>query len=398
MKSLKKVTLLLPLIMIATIFLYGRKQDISKLLQKEQKVSYVAQADSVPSTCDEYCTEDEKNVTYDQGYAICENEFPKAYSAPGRIDVCEGFDAFVTGSFIYWNVSSDQLDLGVSKIDSTYPNQFDSAIFKFDYVPGFKVGLGVSFNHDNWDLFSQYTRIHENKTTSYTPPTRDNNDLFLTQWFFLVSDTHPLNEIEGDITAKWKADFDKVDLELARSYYLGTNLIARPFIGGSIHFLNQRYKLTINVIESGAILLQEVSIKNDSWAIGPRFGLGSNYLIYKGFRIFGYGAISLLYADNEIKGNGNEIPDGQTILFPFTFNKMDKKILRDVEEFQLGLGWGSYFTKNQWHMDLSVAYEAQRYAKTNFMGYLGALTAIATEVKPGDFYLHGLTVSARFDF
>ncbi|NGX30193.1 MAG: hypothetical protein K940chlam5_01593, partial [Candidatus Anoxychlamydiales bacterium] len=41
---------------------------------------------------------------------------------------------------------------------------------------------------------------------------------------------------------------------------------------------------------------------------------------------------------------------------------------------------------------------AQRYARTNYMSYIAQLNLEANEVKAGDFYLHGLTVTARFDF
>ena len=86
----------------------------------------------------------------------------------------------------------------------------------------------------------------------------------------------------------------------------------------------------------------------------------------------------------------------QTCALPIS--KVEKDILRDVEELQIGLGWGSYFTSDKWHMDLSVAYEVQRYSHTNYMSYYSQIALGAIEVKSGDTYLHGLTLAARFDF
>ena len=71
----------------------------------------------------------------------------------------------------------------------------------------------------------------------------------------------------------------------------------------------------------------------------------------------------------------------------------------------IGLGWGSYFCSDKWHFDLSVAYEAQRYSQTNYMAQEAQMLNIDSDrsissglVKPGDNFLHGLTVTARIDF
>ncbi len=389
MKLLKQLLWIFPIFALVSIFLYGGKQKNLNSVENS-KISRLCDSCLKESSCYDSCELPtlEKTITYDQGHGICKNDLPQAYNAPGSINVCEGIDAFVRASFIYWKFQEDQLDLGTARLASLTPVEIDLIKFNTDYQPGFKVGLGINFDHDNWDLFAQYTRIHETKTTRYTPRTKNANDSFLSSWF--LTDPLPVafSAISGDITATWRANLDKIDLELARSYYLGTKLIARPFIGGSLHWLDQRYGL--NLIENS--ILQQVSIKNDSWALGPRLGLASSYLIYKGFKIFGYGAISLLFCENKISGSGNE--DSVAV----RLNKVDKCILRDVEELMIGLSWGSYFTNKQWHMDLSVAYEAHRYSKTNYMSYITQINLEATEVKAGDFYLHGLTFNVRFDF
>ena len=138
--------------------------------------------------------------------------------------------------------------------------------------------------------------------------------------------------------------------------------------------------------------------KNNSWSIGPRLGIGSNWIFYGNFRLFGYGSFSLLYADNDVSGNGEGNIAYNTV-------KVTKKILRDVEELMIGLGWGSYFSSDKWHFDLSVAYEAQRYSHTNYMAQLAQIRNVdnagnisTSLVKPGDSFLYGLTVTARIDF
>ena len=65
---------------------------------------------SCSDPCDS-CTQEVQTKSYDQGYAICENDLPKAYNAPARIDLCSNVDAYLTGSFIYFEVILDQIDL-----------------------------------------------------------------------------------------------------------------------------------------------------------------------------------------------------------------------------------------------------------------------------------------------
>jgi hypothetical protein len=107
----------------------------------------------------------------------------------------------------------------------------------------------------------------------------------------------------------------------------------------------------------------------------------------------------LLFAENKISGSGNETG------VPYSLIKVEKDVLRDVEEFMLGLGWGSYFTNATWHFDLLIAYEAQRYSNTNYMSKTAQMLNVDSNgdissnlVEPGSTFLHGLSVTAGFDF
>ncbi|KKK94974.1 hypothetical protein LCGC14_2677460, partial [marine sediment metagenome] len=336
------------------------------------------------------CYEKSRNKPYEQGYEICEGALPKAYNAPARIDICDGIDAYATASFIYWEILGDQLDLGVTRTTSDTPDSIKVIKFTTDYEPGFKVGLGTHFGHDDWHLYAQYTRLHETESTTWKP-TVGAVGTFQSIWDFIDSSitSHNFTDIPLGVKSTWKMELDKIDLELGRAFYVGTNLITTPFIGFSGHWMDQSYRKNLT---DDAYGVYNSFVKNDSWAIGPRFGLETKWIFYEGFRLFGYGAFSLMFSENDMSGNSTEAN------IQYNVDKVEKNILRDVEELVIGLAWGSYFTSDKWHMDLSVAYEAQRYSHTNYMS-LYAHEALGTiQVKPGDTFLHGLTVAARFDF
>ncbi|NGX28883.1 MAG: hypothetical protein K940chlam1_01071 [Candidatus Anoxychlamydiales bacterium] len=438
MKLLRKTFLMLSVLVLISIFLHGRKQEAPTSLKKtapkaietklsdpcleeQQDICYDPGDQEAPKaaetkpgdpclvepqdTCCESDNQEEPKKAYNQGYAICGNDLPSAYSAPGRIDVCEGFDAFVTASFIYWEALGDQLDLGIVRFATLDPQEFEIIKLNTEYKPGFKVGLGANLAHDNWDLYAQYTRFHASTSTTFNPSGAPSNT-FQTTYFMAGFNGFLFGDFNGGIKGVWSTDLDKIDLELARSFYLGTNLIFRPFIGGSVHWLDEKYDFNLsyqNIPFFG-------NFATDSWAVGPRFGLGSSWLFYEGFRVFGYGAYDLLFCSNETTGSGSEnensghIPPTVNIL-SYTLNKDKQNILRDVTELSIGLGWGSYFCSNKWHFDFAILYEAQKYSHTNYMSrYAQTKSAVSNasianvQVKPGDLFLHGLTLTTRFDF
>ncbi|NGX63472.1 MAG: hypothetical protein KR126chlam6_00884 [Candidatus Anoxychlamydiales bacterium] len=360
------------------------------------------------ANCDP-CVNETKSE-FDRGYPICEDTFSKGYNAAGRIDVCGKIDAFVTASFIYWEMLSDQIDLGTLE-SNVSSNDRTLQILKFDedYEPGFKVGLGFHSKHDNWDIFAEYTRLHGNETTSIDINLQDTNSNFSGFWLIDHLIEASAERFTSPIVSSWKMYLDKIDLEIAKSYYIGTNLIFEPFIGGSAHWLNQNYRQNydfITIIGLPDNITSNVLLKNDSWAIGPKFGLNMNWFFFKNFRLFGKGSIDIMFAQNRVSGTHNVVGSLgglPAILNPNLIN--DKKsIVRDVEDFSIGLGWGSYFRSDKCHFDLAVSYEIQRYSHTNYMSTYDQTLAssqfrdFAKQENPGDLFLHGLTVSARFDF
>ena len=384
---------ILPLVEQAESIISKSEIEDSFIAESEQLgVTYCEKCQPQVSECDP-CKEESSSRSYILGEQICRNDLPIAYIAPGRIDICGGIKSFIVAEFIYWEQLSDQLDIGTVNITSTTPQEFEILKFKTDYQPGFKVGIGTHFKRDDWDFYVQYTRLHKTENTIFDPSGKTGT--FFTPWFHLSKNQFTLSTITTDIKATWKIDLDKIDLELGRACYLGSSLILRPFVSLSGHRLDQRYDLSLRAPDVSVTILNTLyssSTKNDSWSIGPRFGFSTNWFFYKGFNLFGNLALSLLFAENEISGSGDEN------LVIYNVKKIDKYIVRNVEEARLGLGWGSYFTNNKWHFNLSAAYEVQRYSHTNYMSYAAQINLEVSEVKPGDLFLHGLSVATRFDF
>ncbi len=73
--------------------------------------------------------------------------------------------------------------------------------------------------------------------------------------------------------------------------------------------------------------------------------------------------------------------------------------LRAHADFELGLGWGTYFDNNNWHIDFSATYGFQIFWDQNMFRNFESSVAPAKSFAPnGNLYVHGVTLNADFDF
>jgi hypothetical protein len=67
---------------------------------------------------------------------------------------------------------------------------------------------------------------------------------------------------------------------------------------------------------------------------------------------------------------------------------------------EMGFGWGRYFDNNNWHFDLSAAYDWQVFFNQNMLHSFSSsyeMIAKNTTVN-GNLYVQGCTITARLDF
>jgi hypothetical protein len=329
--------------------------------------------------------------------------FPAAYNAPASIAVSCGWDVDVFASFIYWHASQD--DMQAALISADY---FDTNIPRtnatvtgpdFGYKPGFKVGLGFDTNYDDWTGWVEYTWFHQTVTDSVLPPNTiqgDPGSWLANDWFLgfagdAGSDGTP-------VQTSWKMNLDVVDAMFSRPYYQGTQLTVSPYAGLRALFIRQRY--TINLTDSLAPGAIDVSTnQSHAWSVGPAAGALGHWLLGMGFRFEGKVAGSLLYTQYTKISTKISTPDfGQVPPTAPAFGSVqDVNTVRPIAELGVGLGWGTYLASQQYFFDLSARYDfmylwrqnVMRNTLSNFFGYADDM---------GDLSLHGLTVTAAFDF
>jgi len=308
----------------------------------------------------------------------------EGYNAPARIDVTSEGDFFITASFIYWQPRQEGMEL--SYIDHASQDRNKSLIkMDFDYAPGFKVGFGKNCFFDNFNIYVEYTRLHS-KTSSHHSV--DTISFVESSWIDTEIAFTSINKISGS----WRSDIDIVDLELSRSYYVGKNLTFKPYAGGRAFWLDQQYDLKFidtDLIENSS------NNKSDSWAIGTRAGIDTNWLFGSFFKLFGNAAGNIFY--QHIKSEIYHVYYTPSTSILSVKNKI-KYVLPNVEA-SLGLGFYSYLFNKKTHLDLSASYEFHYFWNQNFMGDLANTSNTANpHSDSGNLMFHGLSIEVKLDF
>jgi len=350
--------------------------------------------------------------SFEQAKKLTKTQMSPAYNAPARIEVRGSWDLYLTGSFIFWQLSQDNMEIafadGLTNTAYIDANQIKGNLvpMSFDYKPGFKVALGINTDQDDWDALAEYTRIHASNSASTNGQTAIGTG---TQLPLLPTWGHPyVMESNAYDTAseKWNTNFDFIDIDLGRVYYVGTQLTFHPFFGARGAFITQNVHVHyVNSIFSPGsasfpetLGVMDIYKRLQSWAIGPRVGVNTNWMMGLGMRFFGNATADVLYTKHKIQDKTTFVAT-TTGLNEFFVSRDRPLNLRTHLDLEMGLGWGSYFDNNNWHIDLSAAYGFQVFFDQNmFSDYLNNGMPGHFIAPQGNLYAQGLTATVRFDF
>jgi len=334
---------------------------------------------------------------FQRGHEMKATDLPAGYNASARIDTQKTWEFFVSGSFIYWMPMQDAMDVSVSNASNApaapqlfVPNlHAELKDFHFHYEPGFKAAFGMHVLHDNWTALVQVTHLTVDERTEAHRPSSSSYLYSLT-----APPTTGLQEFEQKNS--WDMQFNMVDVNLNRAYYVGASLTFQPFIGvraGKIHqHLHTHADAFFNAANPSVEF--DTSYRTNTWLVGPRVGMDANLLLGKGVRMFGTMAGALCYNNSKTRVR-QEIETFDAPLFSV------KDVIREIKpngEIDLGFGYGTYFNNHKSHFDISASYDFNIFWNQNMMSYLKDQIGLDAGGSPGNLYLHGLTAKMQFNF
>jgi len=345
-----------------------------------------------------------------------EDEMPAAYNAPARVDVRGSWDFNFNISFLYRYAREKGLELAGKLSLLNLPNgsiQITDGIVQMDhsYHPAFKIGGGMFFNRDDWDLNFYYTRFHSTDKKRVSVPMNlvyaVDYTYFEPVWTTFFPLIIPLGRVY-DSFSRWKLESDIFDFELGRFFYVGKKLAFRPHIGMKAGVIDQKYYnenlSTPDMVTSYRFF---TSNKSDSWLIGPRGGVDTKWCLGKGFRFFG-NAVGALFFQRIKTRIYQEEPFQPNHELVESYSAKDKsRFVNTYLEAILGFGWGDYLANNKLFLDISLGYDFSIYFNQNMIrSYWNSIQTVAPtpfehshdDGNPNNLMFHGLNVKAQLDF
>jgi hypothetical protein len=365
---------------------------------------------------------DANKTQFAPGDVLPENVYLAGYNAPAATCLKgDTLSIYLDTSYLYWLAIEEGLNLANSISATIYDfgstpfysfQEKPSVIFQpSEYSSGFKAGVGVSAN--NWTIAGEYTwiRQHTYKTANAPfDPSGATGLLKVEGWYVQPVAIDAMAGLYAtSLSSSWRLRLDLIDLSLSRPFYESPRVILSPFFGLRAAIISQFLRLNAQtflfVINSGPLQsLPSPTVSHNhtrSWAIGPRTGFGASYLLRYGLRLEGDAAASLLFTHYRKITHREEAlttASPSIIVVPPKWQLPHVNMLRPALELGLGVGWGAYFSSQQYHIDLLASYDFKIFWNQNTMRQLVDQLTASIDSAPGDLYLHGLTGKLRFDF
>ena len=337
---------------------------------------------------------------FEQGLPLtnCEN-FPPAYNQAARTEVRCSWDVFLTGSFLYWFVGQEGMDIGYNTaLDGATllpPNDGLKVGQKGQFKPGFKVGIGADFDLDKWVGYLEYTWLHGTTSQSLNSGTDTRGQAVIVLGTWYNQQLTNADSTAADVSSRWRINLDLLDGTMSRPYYQGRNLTIVPFSGVRAAWIRQNFRLSATTTNApdNPVVSHNTS---KSWALGPRAGMLGNWQLGWGFRLKGDASASLLY-QRYTKVTHSEDPLVAGTIGPVVKYK-NYGALRPMADMGLGIGWGSYLDCQNFYLDIEAKYDFILMWSQNMMRHLVDDYNYGVDGQAADLFYNGLTVNVRFDF
>ena len=274
---------------------------------------------------------------------------------------------FFTADFILWKAHQDGLDFAYSgapvtgrSVDVTKGQVFQPG---HKYEPGFKLGFGMKFLPDAWDVYANYTWLQASNSVNVSDTMIRSN--------YGTPDLIGVNFLAASgASANWKLNFNVLDLELGRDFYISKKLTLRPHFGFKFSWMKQKFDVDLNDLIYGASILMpqgadvDLDFRQRQFGVGLRTGIDTAWILCKHLSLFGDLALTGLWSHFNENRKDTVTPKGDTGYD--TFNVQDKiSAMTVVLEFAFGLRYDYSFNCNKNLFFFQAGWEQQFWLNQN---------------------------------
>ncbi len=316
--------------------------------------------------------------------------------------IVDGTDTFITADFIWWRTNIEAMEYAYGGVSNngtlvtagTSTAQQSAQNPDFQYDPGVKVGLGWHFDHDGWDMTAGWTYLASgtqgNSTSAFAG---SGAGMTTVQPVALTDGTNvPMNVTTA--ASKWKQDFNVIDLELGRDFFLSRYLTMRPHLGFKTAWIHETTTNTFTPV-AGTVdstvdnFVTGASLYNNEhmWGLGIRTGFDTGWHISKNWMIYGDLAFTNLWGRFTKAGTTSLT---ETVGARTTMDTVQTYYtVLPVIEAGIGLSYICWFSKNHYRFETRLGWEEQVWINYN---------RSQDYTRVGNLSVQGLTLKTMLNF
>jgi hypothetical protein len=296
-----------------------------------------------------------------------------------RWGVTDGCNLFITGEALVMKFGQDNAPFAyttnaVGNVKDYYANP--------DWKWGFRVAAGYNMQHDGWDGIATYMRFNFATNNSVHQPAGGTLYSFFDEslpWFDTTYDK---------VSDRWSVDFNQVDIEQGRQFFVSKHLRLRPKFGLRSLWLENDQNIHAHVGNE----VWKMKSRENFWGMGVLAGLDTIWSLRQGFSLYGNVGFSALFGYFNPKQT--LITDAPAVRFTTGHQEVTKANM----DLALGVRYDKNFYDDRYHIGFNFGFEQHIYwnmtrayfGEQNFSNFTG--------VSGRDFTMSGFTMGARFDF
>lgn len=325
-----------------------------------------------------------------------------ANTASARAEV-DGQGWCFNADVLYWHAKVGGTEYAYSKQGSQtdFPVNGRSKDIDFDWDWGLRVGLGYNFQHDGWDLSAQYTYFDTNGSNSAQAGM--NSALIPLRGSATITNGDGKGQdflFCSTAKSQYGLDFQSLDVQLGRAYYVSSKLSFRPAWGLKSAWIdqNQKTRYTGGTASASAMGLGATTVhikdENDFWGLGPCVGVDSRWHLGNGFSLLGNVGGALLFGHFDVK-HKEHWSNHSDAKIDLTANR---HAFAPNMQMQLGLHYDKYINDSKQHIGIGLGFEANYWWRQNQMLKIDDAHVLKYERYAEDISMHGVTLDFKWDF
>ncbi|MCH9621892.1 MAG: hypothetical protein S4CHLAM20_13230 [Chlamydiia bacterium] len=249
---------------------------------------------------------------------------------------------------------------------------------------GFKVGAGVNTTHDGWKAQVEYTWFYNH------PNMRSASLSEYITYYTIWSNT--IDRQASAISSQFTNYFNRIDLTLDRTFYIGNYVSLCPWIGLLGAWEEQKFTIFTTPVVTPENIERTYQTMN-WWALGPYGGFDSSYYCFDEWAIFFCGGGSINLATHYTSKYETRDNASNPVI---TNTKTKITRIEPMLETSIGIRWDTF--GRDWGLRVQAGWELQYWFDHNtFIQGVGNAPANPYSFN-GSYSMQGLTVLMRVNF